>query len=228
MEAEIAKGAAILVALAVTIGVGAFGNPDLSDLARPSWQPSNAAFSIWAIIYTGLAIGGVFQLNTAVASRSNPWSVALLCVSLLSSAAWLVTVRRAVELSAAFIVVAFLTAAVSLGLNPPLRDPCNVADRFVAHGPALLTGWLSLAAPLGVNLAVQARGGVELPAWAALPSTLAAAGLGAISGTPEVGAVLIWASLFSARTALSNILAIVGLASALAAVTRSLAASTVS
>lgn len=228
MEPSVAKGAAILVALAVTIGVGALRNPSLSDLARPSWQPSNAAFSIWAIIYTALAVGGAFQLVPAVASRVNPWSVALLCASLVSSTAWLVTVRRAVELSAVFIVIAFLTAAVSLGVNPPLKDPCNVADRFVAVGPALLTGWLSLAAPLGVNLAVQARGGAELPGWAALPSTLAAATLGATSGTPEIGAVLVWAAVFSARSTLSNVLGILGVISAIAAVARSVGTTAVS
>ena len=95
-------------------------------------------------------------------------------------------------------------------------------------GPALLTGWLSLAAPLGVSLAVQARGGAELPGWAALPSTLAAATLGAMSGTPELGVVLVWASVFSARSTLSNILGIVGVVSVVAAVARSLGAMAVS
>ena len=222
MQAASAKGVSILLALAVTISVGIAGNPNLSGLERPSWQPSNAAFSIWALIYAGIAAGGALQLVPAVAERTNPWLAALLCASLVSSTGWLVSVRRALDLSAVLIVIAFLMALAALASNPPLRDPSNLADRAVALGPALLAGWLSLAAPLGVSLAVQERSGKELPGWSALPTALAAAAVGGASGTPEVGAVLVWAAIFSARSAPSNTIGIVGIVSAIAAVARSL------
>lgn len=226
LRTSVVKGAVTLVALAITILVGIVSNPDLSDLARPSWQPSNAAFSIWGLIYTGIAVGGVAQLFPSVADRVDPWSTAMLCASLVSSAAWLLSVRRAVEFSVVCIVTAFLTALIALVVNTPLREPCNVADRLVSLGPALLTGWLSLAAPLGVNLAVMARGGKELPGWVVLPSSLTAAVVGGTSGTPEVGAALMWAALFSTSSNLSKTLGVVGFVSALAAIARSVAAET--
>lgn len=224
MRASTAKGVAILVSLLVTILVSVFGSPTFSELPRPSWQPSNTAFSIWALIYTGVAVGGAFRLVHAAADRESAWSAGLLCVCLVSSAAWLLSVKRVVELSAVFIVVSFLAALVALGVDPPLRDPCNVGDRLASLGPALLTGWLSVAAPLGVNLAVQMRGGQEVTGWAVLPSAATAAVAGGVSGTPEVGAVLIWAALFSDRSVLSGTLGIIGFVSVVMSIVRSVLA----
>lgn len=212
---SLAPGVAVLASLAVTVAVGAFANPALSDLPRASWQPRDAAFSVWALIYTGIAAGGVVRL--AFAERAGVGSAVLLCVSLLSSAGWLVAVRRTVALSAALLVLAFVTALAALALAP-VRDPCSLAERAVALGPALLTGWLALAAPLGINLAVE---GAELPAWAALPSALAAAAVGGYCATPELGAVLVWAAAFSPRSPTSVALGALGVASAVAAVARS-------
>ena len=223
MHTPVVRGAAVLVALAVTVVAGAFGSPRLSDLARPSWQPTNAAFSIWALIYASIAAGAGIQVHASAADRASSWSVALLCTSLFSSAAWLLTVGRAIEVSAACIVVAFLAALFSLLSDPPpLQCRWNSADRVVSLGPALLTGWLSVTAPLGVNLAVQARGAEELPGWVVLPSSLTAAVVGGVCGTPEVGAVLLWAAAFSKRTPLSTTLGLVGILSSIASVVRSI------
>ena len=56
------QGVVVLATLALTITVGAVANPTFADLPRPSWQPADGAFSIWAVIYTAIAAGGVLQL----------------------------------------------------------------------------------------------------------------------------------------------------------------------
>lgn len=219
-----AAGVAILTGLIVTVAVGAFANPSLGDLTRPSWQPRDAAFSVWGAIYLAIALGGLLQLLAPSEARpSSRWAAGALTASLVFSAGWLLAVRHSAPLSALLIVCAFVAAVASLALQPARREPCNVVDRLVASGPALLSGWLSLAAPLGVNLAVQQTGGAELPKWAALPSAVAAASVGVATGAPEVGAIFVWAGAFSPPSGLATELTLLGVATAAAAVGRLLA-----
>ena len=221
MQLETLKGVLIICSLIATIVAGAVARPSFESLAKPSWQPRDSAFAIWGLIYTSIALGGAVQLLPSIATETSLPSAILLSVSLLCSAAWIFTVERFVATSAILIGAAFLTALAALVSQPPIRSTLVPMGRLVSLGPGLLTGWLSLAAPLGINLAVQSRGLKELPAWAVLPSTLTAASIGVLAGAPEVGAVLIWAAALSEKTPLTILLGVAGLVSAIAAVVAS-------
>lgn len=216
------NGVVILASLAITVSVGALANVPFDELPRPSWQPRDVAFAVWAVIYAAIAVGGTLQLVPTVGDRIGLQGPAFLAASLACCTAWLLAaVRRRTALSAALLLAAFALAMLALVAAPSPRNPCSVAGWAAATGPALLSGWLAVAAALGLNMAWQSRRGHELPAWTALPLALAAAAAGVYSGTPEVGAVLVWAAFFGARSAVSALLGLTGVVAGIVALIRS-------
>ena len=198
----------MLVALGVSIATGALLR-STSTLHRPPFQPSGAAFGIWGVIYTAIAICGVSIMNQKV----SWWPVVLLASSLLCSAGWLATVGLAEKRwSALLISLAALTAAGSVSLlKPSLRSP---SDWATSAGPSLLAGWLGVAVGLGINLAYHEVTKDDLPAWILIPGGVIASASGIIGGAPLTGLPLLWAALFSKRSSVSLLVGGLGILTA--------------
>lgn len=104
---------------------------------RPSFQPRGAAFYIWVVIFILLFLSA----GAAFKSELNLISSVSLLVSCVLCSLWLRFPYKSVSM---FILIsACLSAAVS-----------TIFDKNVlsAVGPALLTGWLTIASALGTAI----------------------------------------------------------------------------
>lgn len=178
------------VSLACSIVAGVGGVP---ELRAPIWQPAPIAFSIWGVIYVGLAF-------TVYAVRLHPQSASFaiaLASALLSSAGWLVSVRVKWYATSAVLICAacgFASAALLTATRPSAEMSLQHA-LLLSVGPGLYAGWLGCAAGLGVNIAIYSRADstADLPPVALLPGTALAAVCAYVARNPATGAAILWA-----------------------------------
>lgn len=178
--------AALFCVLGTLIGTGVIGDPvarssggALSDQATLV-APAGPAFSVWSVIYVGLALYTIWQW-TAPASpvaRRTGWPAA---ASMVLNAGWLlVTQADLVWLS---VVVIVLLAAVLVRIAMVLQDrsprPAVLVAVHVTFG--LYLGWVAVATFANIAAALAASGlSPDSPAAAVLAvvAVIAATGLG--------------------------------------------------
>ena len=111
----------VLCVLGTMLGVGVFGGPQVAEAAGGALSaeatlvaPATPAFSIWSVIYIGLAAYTVWQWlpaqRTAERHRRIGWLVA---ASMLLNAGWLLVVRAGWLWPSVLVIVALV---VVLGL----------------------------------------------------------------------------------------------------------------
>ncbi len=129
--------------------------------------PAGPAFSIWSVVYLGLAAYTVWQWYPANAvtarTRASGW---LVCVSMLLNAAWLLVTQQGwIWASVAVIAALMLTLGmilVALTANPAR----TTAERLVVDGTfGLYAGWVAVATCANVTAALV-DSGVDVPATA--------------------------------------------------------------
>lgn len=144
----------VLCILGSMLGAGVFGGPAVSEAAGGALSadatlisPAGPAFSIWSVIYVGLAIYAVWQWfpgqRTAALHRSIGWWVV---ASLLLNAGWLLVVRAG-WLALSVLVIAALVLVVGV-VVARVADigPESKADLVVTGGTfGLYAGWASVA-----------------------------------------------------------------------------------
>ncbi|MFA4841531.1 MAG: TspO/MBR family protein [Agrococcus sp.] len=150
---------AVLIALPVTIaaaalGSGLFGGMEveasssgaLSDSATPL-APYGPAFSIWSLIYLGLAAYAVWQVLPAQRHDRRQRAIGWLAVaSLVLNAAWILCAQAG--LLPLTVVVILLLLAVLLAIFEQLRRlrPGSLVETAVVDGTfGLYLGWVSVA-----------------------------------------------------------------------------------
>lgn len=165
-----------------------------SRLHVAPWQPADAAFSIWGLIFPAIGVTGLALLQEAL---PTPWPSALLAAGLFFGALWAVTVSVRPVVSAVCLVAAATATLLCVALLRPFADLTSARGWALTFGPSVLGGWLALAATLGVNLAVHARTGQDLPPAAVIPAALVASGVGAYAHAPGTALALLWALAWS-------------------------------
>lgn len=144
----------VLCILGSMLGAGVFGGPAVSEAAGGALSadatllsPAGPAFSIWSLIYAGLALYAVWQWlprqRTAALHRSIGWWVV---ASLLLNAAWLLVVRAG-WLALSVLVIAALVLVVGV-IVTRVADlgATSRADLVVTGGTfGLYAGWAAVA-----------------------------------------------------------------------------------
>ena len=158
--------AEILCIVGTLLGVGLIGGTRVEESAGGALSaeatrlaPAGPAFSIWSVIYLGLAAYTVWQwLPSSVTerTRSTGW---LAAVSMLLNACWLLVTQQGWIWAS---VVVILALALVLGelLRRITRQPATgVGERVVVDGTfGLYLGWVAVATCANVTAALVASG----------------------------------------------------------------------
>ena len=200
--------AEVLCVLGTLMGVGVLGTrveessggalaADATLLA-----PAGPAFSIWSVVYVGLAAYTVWQWLPVNAvtdrTRRSGWLVA---VSMLLNAAWLLVTQQGwiwvsvVVIGALMVVLGLVLAALAA------HQPRTTAERIVVDGTiGLYAGWVAVATCANVAAALV-DSGVEVasPAadWIGVAVLVVAVGVAwllarRVGGRLAVGAAMAW------------------------------------
>ncbi|MTD14745.1 tryptophan-rich sensory protein [Nakamurella sp. YIM 132087] len=169
----------VLCLLGTMLGVGVFGGPAVAEAAGGALAadatllaPATTAFSIWSVIYLGLAVYTVVQWlpsrRTSDRHRRVGWLVA---ASMLLNAGWLLVVRAG-WLWVSVVVIAALVVVLGLLVRrlATSRAPGFVENILVDGTFGLYVGWVSVAVCANVTAALVADGvqvsGAGGAAWA--------------------------------------------------------------
>lgn len=179
---RIAIPVAVAVAIAVpalqaTLGLG-LSQRDFAADGNSTLRAAGYAFSIWSLIYAGLAAYAVWQALPA--RRETPVLKALgwpSLVAIFGCAAWIVAAAADAKWDTVVIILVSALAMIS-GLDKAARENPVGREFWLAYAPlALLAGWLTIAAAINI-LTVLTAFDLMTPAFA----TLAAfAGIGIVT-----------------------------------------------
>jgi hypothetical protein len=162
-----AVAAAILVpAVRAWLDIG-LDQAEFASQGDSTLRASGYAFSIWGLIYLGLAAYAAFQFrarDTALI-RAFGWPSV---IAIGGCAAWIVA--SALNLRLASVAIILISAAAAIA--PLLRRPtaAGTGERLLVLWPnAALAGWLTIASALAVITAATAEGLIaagDARAWA--------------------------------------------------------------
>ncbi len=157
----------VLCVLGTLLGVGVFGGQAVNQTAGGALSadatllaPAGPAFSIWSVIYLGLAAYTLFQWlpsqRAAERQRRIGWLVA---ASMLLNAAWLLVVSFA-PLWLSVVVIAALVLVLGLIIRELARTPSSgLLETIVVDGTlGLYVGWVSVAVCANVTAFLVAEG----------------------------------------------------------------------
>lgn len=199
---------ALLIALPVTIaaavlGSGLFGGTEvegsssgaLSDTATPL-APSGPAFSIWTLIYLGLAAHAVWQALPRQRGDCRQRAMGWLAVaSLVLNAAWILCAQAG--LLPLTVVVILLLLAVLLAIFEQLRrlPARSLLETVVVDGTfGLYLGWVSVATVANISALLADLGvrpaAFELPAIGVLALIVVVAAVIALRGGGRIAPAL--------------------------------------
>lgn len=201
--------AEIVCVVGTLLGIGVFGGPEVNQTAGGALSadatliaPATTAFSIWSVIYIGLAVFTLWQWlpgrRSSARHRRAGW---LIAASMLLNAAWLLVVRADLLWLS---VVVILALVVVLGLIIRVlatTPPQDLGDRIITEGTfGLYLGWVSVAVCANIT-ATLVDAGVEVgpPAseWIAVVVLVVAGAIGVLlalqsGGNLAIGAAMTW------------------------------------
>ena len=146
---------ALVLAIAVSfVGSGAMGGTPIQQAAggylsadSTLLAPAGPAFSIWSVIYTGLAVYGIFQLTGP--GRRSAWAARLRIPALLSAllnAAWISVVQLgwlALSVVVIFALVACLAWMLTIMLSSSPASRTEYWIMWLTFG--IYLGWVCVA-----------------------------------------------------------------------------------
>ncbi|MBX0326562.1 tryptophan-rich sensory protein [Oscillochloris sp. ZM17-4] len=208
---DITRQAAVVAALAATLGVNALANAlplngqttgQISGRYPLKITPPGYVFGIWGVIYTGLMGYAIYQALPA--QRENPrlrrvgWLFVLSCAA---NIAWLLLwhYNRPRQTMGAMVGILLALATISARLGKPLQGP--LGERLLARLPfSVYLGWISVATIVNASVALYDAGwdgmGIDPDTWTAgligVGATLGA-GMGVLRGDAAFPLVLVWA-----------------------------------
>lgn len=207
----------LLVAIAgAVVGSGAFWGTPIAEAAGGALSadatliaPAGSAFSIWSVIYLGLAAYTVWQLLPAQKASERQRRLGYpMAASLLLNAAWILSVQAGfLILSVVVIVVLLAVLAFAFRLCLGSR-PGNWVESVVVDGVVgLYLGWVSVATAANIAAVLVDAGftgwGLDPDVWGATVVAvaglvgigLAIGGRGRISPAVSLGWGLSWVAV---------------------------------
>ncbi len=236
--------AAIFCAIGTLVGTGVIGTPvaqtsggSLSDNATLV-APAGPAFSIWSVIYAGLAAYTVWQwtpaLTTSTRMRRIGW---LAAVSMVLNATWLLVTQQDWIWGSVVVILALLATLLEIVRRMHQQRPAGRVDLVITDGTfGLYLGWVSVATAANIAAALTDREvtvarAVEVLAAAAAVVVITLAGIvlaRSFGGRWAVAAAIAWGFAWVAfgrlneapKSATTAAVAIVGALVVLAATAR--------
>jgi hypothetical protein len=158
--------AEILCVVGTLLGVGLIGGTRVEESAGGALSaeatrlaPAGPAFSIWSVIYLGLAAYTVWQwLPSSVTerTRSTGW---LAAASMLLNAGWLLVTQQGWIWASVVVILALALVLGELLRRLTNRPATGVAERMVVDGTfGLYLGWVAVATCANVTAALVASG----------------------------------------------------------------------
>jgi len=198
----------LLCIVGTLVGVGVFGSrvEESSGGALSATAtlvaPAGPAFSIWSVIYAGLAAYTVWQWSPRAAAsprnRSVGWQVA---ASMLLNAGWLLVTQRG-WLWASVLVIAALVVVLGVAVARLSAIPAETGvEKVVVDGTlGLYLGWVSVATCANVTATLVASGVRPAGPWPEVLAVLVLVVAGTVGvvlarvmhGRLAVGAALAW------------------------------------
>lgn len=230
----------VIAVVGALVGSGALGGTPIAQAAGGALAsdstliaPAVPAFSIWSVIYLGLAAYAVWQALPSV--RHNPRQRLLgypIAASLVLNAAWILSVQAGL-LAVSVGVIVLLLAVLAVTFRRVVRTQSESwVEAIVVDGVVgLYLGWVCVATAANIAAALTAAGftgwGVSADAWAvlvlavagAVGVALAVAGRGRFGPTASLGWGLVWVAV--ARTSgdlVSNTAAVTAIVAVIAVV----------
>lgn len=187
--------AEILCILGSMLGSGVFGGPQVAEAGGGALSadatrlaPGGPAFSIWFVIYVGLAAYTVWQWlpaqRTVEMHRRIGWWVA---ASMLLNPAWLLVVRQGWLVLSVVVIVALVLVLGVIVARIADHAYRNGTDAVITGGTfGLYAGWVAVAVCANIT-ATLVDAGVEPRATVA-----EAAAVGVLAAAVLVGVTLAW------------------------------------
>lgn len=211
----------VLCIFGTMVGVGVFGGTPVAQAAGGALSaeatriaPAVPAFSIWSVIYVGLAVYTVLQWLPGRRATARHRSVGyLVAASMLLNAAWLLVVQ-ADWIWVSVVVILALVAVLGVIVRRLATTPAEgTVDRIVTDGTfGLYVGWVSVATCANITAALVDSGlDVAAPAadvWSAVVLVVAGA-VGVVlalrtGGNLGAGAAMVWGISWIAVARLSG------------------------
>lgn len=163
----VAVVAAIVLAF---IGSGALGGTAVSEAAGGAlsadatpFAPDGPAFSIWSVIYAGLAIYTIYQLlpkqrASARHARLRPWAA----LSALLNAAWLGVVQLDSIWGSVIVIVVLLLVLIRILFVLSSAEPSSKVDMLITDGTfGLYLGWVTVATTANTAALIANEAGLD-------------------------------------------------------------------
>ena len=168
---------AVAVAIAIIgafIGSGAIVGKPVTEVAD-GWlsadatpiAPAGTAFSIWSVIYLGLAAYAVWQLlprtrNSVRHQQLRPWAAA----SALFNALWLGATQLDLLALSVLIILALVAVLIRILLILMAHAPENRLDQVITDGTfGLYLGWVCVATAANITSWLSSIGGDGFGGW---------------------------------------------------------------
>lgn len=166
--------AVIVAIIGAFLGSGAAGGMPVDETAG-GWlsadatpiAPAGPAFSIWSVIYLGLAVYALWQL-LPVARRSErqrllrPWAVA----SALLNALWLVATQVGQLWLSVLVILALLAVLIRILLILLAHRSSGVFETIVVDGTfGLYLGWVCVATAANISSWLASAGAAGFSGW---------------------------------------------------------------
>jgi hypothetical protein len=156
----------VLCVLGTLVGIGLLGGTEVENTAGGALSaeatriaPAGPAFSIWSVIYLGLAAYTVWQwLPSSVTerTRSTGW---LAAVSMLLNAGWLLVTQQGWIWASVVVIVALALVLGELLRRLTRRPSAGRVERVIVDGTfGLYLGWVAVATCANVTAALVASG----------------------------------------------------------------------
>lgn len=211
-QVTVLVGAAVAIAGAA-VGSGAFGGQPVAEAAGGALSatatplaPDSPAFSIWSVIYTGLAVFAVVQALPRQATdprlRAVSWWV---LASMLLNALWIAVVQAGSVAGSVAVILALLAVLAVVFVRLVRIAHTGTATSLVTDVTAgLYLGWVSVASLANIAAFLASAGvgelGLGATAWsvivlaaaAALAVAYAASGRSRPSVIVPIGLAMAW------------------------------------
>ncbi|WP_154795063.1 tryptophan-rich sensory protein [Occultella kanbiaonis] len=207
---QVAVTASFLICLIGSmVGVGVFGGTPISSAAGGALSadatllaPASGAFSVWTVIYLGLAGYTVFQWLPARTADPRQRRLRLpVAGTMLLNAAWILVVQAGWLWLSVLVIAALLTLLAYTFVILVRTRPHGLLERILVDGVlGLYFGWVCVATVANVAAALAANGfdgGGIAPNWWAVAMLTITAGVGVAlaikgGGRLAVAATLAW------------------------------------
>lgn len=212
MRNDKVRQVANVLALVVTVIVNGLANGlplngqttgEISDRAQVFFVPAGYVFSIWGLIYLGLAAFAVYQALPGQRAnerlrRLGPWFV----ISCVFNSAWIFAWHYEQFALSVLIIVGLLASLIviyaKLGIG---RAPSSRRELFLVNAPfSIYLGWVTVATIANVTAFLFFAGwdgwGISPVAWTVvmlIAATAIAAAVGLTRADAAYTAVLVWA-----------------------------------